>query len=84
MADNPNDTLTNIEAKVLCLRYGINDIDASNSLDRLRASQSNQSKTVKSLKNVAKKLGEDKDSLKAKEINALRKLNISAKLQHKE
>ena len=74
--DDPNDTLTTIEAKVLCLRYGIEDIDESNSIKRLRKYQSMQSGTGKSLGDIAQKLGEDKSKLKATEINALRKLKI--------
>ena len=76
MQDDPNDTLTTIEAKVLCMRYGIEDIDASSSIKRLREYQQ-QEHTGRSLSAVAKKLGADKNSLKATEINALRKLKIT-------
>lgn len=76
MSDDPNDTLTNIEAKVLCLRYGINDIDEDNSINKLRKYQSNETKPDTSMGKVAKTLGEKKSSLKATEINALRKLKL--------
>ena len=76
MKDDPNDTLTTIEAKVLCMRYGIDDIDETNSVSRLRKYQSKKSTSGKSIHAVAKKLGKDKNALKATEINALRKLKI--------
>ncbi len=76
MKDDPNDTLTTIEAKVLCLRYGIDDIDERNSIQRLRKYQMQKTTSPTSISTVAKKLGTDKSSLKAIEINALRKLNI--------
>ncbi len=77
MADDPNDTLTNFEAKLLCLRYGIKDIDANNCVEKLRKFLLTQSSSGTSLKSIAKQLGEDKNSLKASEINALRKLKLT-------
>lgn len=80
MKDNPNDTLTTIEVKVLCMCYGISNIDENNSIIQLRKCQSKKPTTGKSLKHVAKKLGKDKKTLKATEISALNKLNILTKL----
>ncbi|MFK7794159.1 MAG: hypothetical protein AB8B89_02305 [Gammaproteobacteria bacterium] len=77
MIDDPNDTLTNIEAKVLCLRYGIKDIDASNSVKQLRKHQIKQLKPSSSRTAIAKELGSDNKTVKSTELNALRKLNIN-------
>ena len=77
MIDNPNDTLTTIEAKVLCLRYGIKNIDASNSVIKLRKHQVKELSPSNSRTNIAKELGSDKDTVKYTELNALRKLNIT-------
>jgi hypothetical protein len=77
MIDDPNDTLINIEAKVLCLGYGIKDIDASNSVKKLRKHQVEEFIPINSRTNIAKKLGSDKDTSKHTELNALRKLNIT-------
>ena len=76
MSDNPNDTLTTIEAKVLCMRYGINDIDEHNSLKQLRKLQTENASSGQSISTVAETLGTDKKTMKATEINALRKLKI--------
>jgi hypothetical protein len=77
MIDDPNDTLTTIEAKVLCLRYGIKNIDANNSVKKLRKHQVKQLNPSNSRTNIAKQLGSDKDTIKFTELNALRKLNIT-------
>ena len=69
MINDPNDTLTTIEAKVLCLRYGLKNIDASNNVKALSPSNSRI--------DIAKELGSDKDTVKYTELNALRKLNIT-------
>jgi len=55
MTDDPNETLTNIEAEVLCLRYGINNIDESNSIKKLREDQSKCVKSGKSYRKIAQK-----------------------------
>lgn len=77
MIDDPNDTLTTIEAKVLCLRYGIKNIDASNSMKKLRKLQEKEFNPSNSRTNIAIELGSDKDTVKHTELNALRKLNIT-------
>ncbi|MDW3095000.1 MAG: hypothetical protein R8G33_04925 [Gammaproteobacteria bacterium] len=77
MIDDPNDTLTTIEAKVLCLRYGIKNIDASNSVKKLSTHQVEERNPSRSITVIAKALGSDKDTVKYTEQNALRKLNIS-------
>lgn len=77
MNDDPNDTLTNMEAKVLCLRYGIKDIDEHNTMKKLRSYKEKDVKPGKSFNKIAKTLGKDKNTLKSTEINALRKLNIT-------
>jgi len=77
MIDDPNDTLTNIEAKVLCLRYGIKDIDASNSIKKLRTHQTKALDPSNSRTHIARELGSDKDTIKNTELNALRKLKIT-------
>lgn len=76
MKDDPDDTLTTIEAKVLCMRYGIDNIDESNNINKLRKYQSSKEESETSLRDVADKLGKDKVTLKITEINALRKLKI--------
>ncbi len=77
MIDDPNDTLTTIEAKVLCLRYGIKNIDASNSVKKLRKHHVKELSPSSSRTDIAKELGSDKDTVKNTELNALRKLNIT-------
>jgi hypothetical protein len=77
MIDDPNETLTTIEAKVLCLRYGIDNIDAGNSVKMLRKHQVKALSPSNSRTDIAKWLGSDKDTVKYTELNALRKLNIS-------
>lgn len=77
MIDDPNDTLTTIEAKVLCLRYGIKNIDASNSVTKLRKHQVKQLNPSNSRTDIAKEIGSDKDTVKFTELNALKKLNIT-------
>ena len=76
MKDDPDDTLTTIEAKVLCMRYGIDNIDESNNINKLRKYQSSKEESETSLRDMADKLGKDKVTLKVTEINALRKLKI--------
>ena len=77
MIDDPTDTLTTIEAKVLCMRYGINNIDESNSVNTLRNHTANDLSHSKSVNDIAKKLGKDCNTVKKTEMNALRKLNIT-------
>jgi len=77
MIDDPNDTLTTIEAKVLCLRYGIKNIDASYSVNKLRKHQVEKLSPSNSRTDIAEELGSDKDTVKHTELNALRKLNIT-------
>ena len=77
MIDDPTDTLTTIEAKVLCMRYGINNIDETNSVNTLRNHTANNLNPGKSVKDIAEKLGEDSNTVEKTELNALRKLNIS-------
>ena len=77
MIEDPNDTLTTIEAKVLCLRYGIKNIDATNSVKKLRKKQLEESSRSNSRKAIAEQLGSDKVTVKLAELAALRKLNIS-------
>ena len=54
MIDDPTDTLTTIEAKVLCMRYGINNIDESNSVNTLRNHTANDLSHSKSVSDIAK------------------------------
>ena len=77
MNDDPNDTLTTIEARVLCLRYGLKDIDASSSEKKLRKHQTEKLSPSSSRKDVARTLGSDKDTIKNQEMAALKKLNIT-------
>ncbi|MFK8026626.1 MAG: hypothetical protein AB8C40_01040 [Gammaproteobacteria bacterium] len=77
MIDDPNDTLTNIEAKVLCLRYGLNNIDASNSVKKLHLHKTKELIPSNSRSMIAKEIGSDKDTVKHSELNALRKLKIT-------
>tara|TARA_R110002096_G_scaffold163406_1_gene330960 strand:- start:257 stop:493 length:237 start_codon:yes stop_codon:yes gene_type:complete len=77
MTDDPNDTLTTIEAKVLCLRYGIKNIDASNSVKKLRKFQVKDHKPNSSRTDIARELGFDKDTVRHSERSALKKLNIT-------
>ncbi len=77
MIDDPTDTLTTIEAKVLCMRYGLNDIDENNIVKTLRKQQVNLSDPNRSVSSVARKLGEDIDSVADKELSALRKLKVT-------
>ena len=76
MTDDPNDTLTTIEAKVLCMRYGLENIDASNSVKKLNKHHIEELNPSNSITVIAKKLDSDKDTVKHTEINALRKLQI--------
>ncbi len=55
MINDPTDTLTTIEAKVLCMRYGINNIDESNSVNTLRNHTANDLSHSKSVNDIAKK-----------------------------
>lgn len=77
MTDDPNDTLTTIEAKILCLRYGLNNIDASNSVKKLHLHKTKALSPSNSRTIIAKEMGTDKDTVKKNELNALRKLNIT-------
>ena len=77
MIDDPSDTLTTIEAKVLCMRYGINNIDENNIENTLRKQQVNLADPDRSVSNIARKLGEDINSVENKELSALRKLKVT-------
>ena len=77
MNDDPNDTLTNIEAKVLCLRFGIKDIDSKNSVNKLRQHHVKALIPSYSRTYIAKRLGSSKATVKYSELMALKKLNIT-------
>ncbi len=77
MTDDPNDTLTTIEAKVLCMRYGIKNIDASNSVKTLQNHHIKELSPSISISVVAKELDSDKDTVKHTEQIALKKLHIT-------
>ena len=77
MIHDPSDTLTTIEAKVLCMRYGINNIDENNIENTLRKQQVNLADPDRSVSNIARKLGEDINSVENKELSALRKLKVT-------
>lgn len=70
MSDDPNDTLTTIEAKVLCLRYGVDNIDQLGN----QQSDPEHIRQRISLNVIAQQLGEDKNILKEREMTALRKI----------
>ena len=77
MIDDPTDTLTTIEAKVLCMRYGLNDIDENNVVKTLRKEQVNLSDPNRSVSHIARQLGEDIDLVEDKELSALKKLKVT-------
>ncbi len=77
MTDDPNDTLTTIEAKVLCLRFGLENIDSGSSVKKLHSYKSRELKPSYSRSDIAKTLGCDKNTIKHQEMNALRKLKIT-------
>ena len=77
MIDDPTDTLTTIEAKVLCMRYGLNDIDENNVVKTLRKEQDNLSDPNRSVSHIARQLGEDIDLVEDKELSALKKLKVT-------
>ena len=77
MNDDPTETLTTIEAKVLCLRYGIEDIDKNSSISTLRTHTSNHIDPNHTVRDIAQLLGKDDETVKDSEISALRKLKVS-------
>ena len=77
MIDDPTDTLTTIEAKVLCMRYGLNDIDENNVVKTLRKEQVNLSDPNRSVSHIARQLGEDIDLVEDKELSVLKKLKVT-------
>ncbi len=71
MSDDANDTLTTMEAKVLCLRYGVDNIDQLGN----QQSDTEHIRQGISLNVVARQLDEDINILKERELTALRKIN---------
>lgn len=76
MDDEPTDTLTTIEAKVLCLRYGIGNIDENSHLERLHQRADRNFDHIQSVSEIARQLGEDSKTVEHSEISALRKLKL--------
>ena len=74
MSNNNLETMTNIEAKVLYLRYGIKDLDDQHSLRVLRICKGGKVKPEKTASEVAHKLGQDTDLIEQTESSALQKL----------
>ena len=77
MPDETLETLTSIEAKVLHLRYGIENVDERHSLRILRMRHGMHVTPKKSACEVAKTLGEHTDIIEQTESNALKKLRSS-------
>ena len=77
MSDETLETLTSIEAKVLHLRYGIENIDERHSLRVLRMRHGVSITPKKTASEVAKTLGENTDIINQTESSALRKLRTS-------
>lgn len=77
MPDETLETLTSIEAKVLNLRYGIENIDERHSLRVLRIRHGVSITPQKTASEVAKTLGENTDIIQQTESSALRKLKAS-------
>ncbi len=74
MSDETLETLTSIEAKVLHLRYGINNVDERHSLRVLRIRNGVSLTPQKTASEVAKSLGEKTDTIEKTESSAIRKL----------
>ena len=74
MSDDSLETLTSIEAKVLRMRYGINNLDERHSLRVLRIRNGVDVTPHRSASEIARTLGEDTDVIQKTETNALRKL----------
>lgn len=76
MADDTLDTLTNIEAKVLCKRYGIDNIDDLHNVKDLELSRAASSAKDRSISQVARELGHENNLVEKSERSALQKLNV--------
>lgn len=75
MSDDPMETITSIEAKAFCLRYGVTHISELDNHTNIDDSKYDESNSVDTIEKIAMQLGENSETIKKSVENTIRKLS---------